>query len=521
MTEPTVALRASRREWIGLAVLALPTLLLALDVSVLYLALPNLSADLGADSTQQLWILDIYSFLLAGLLVTMGTLGDRIGRRKLLLIGAAAFGVASVLAAYSTSPEMLIATRALLGIAGATLMPSTMALIRNMFRDPAQMAQAIGIWFSCFMGGMLLGPVVGGVLLEHFWWGAAFLLGAPIMILLLIAGPVLLPEYRDPAAGKLDLLSVLLSLGTILPVIWGVKELARSGWAASAAAAIAAGLIVGVTFVRRQQRLEHPLLDLKLFRLPKFSAALAVMLAGGVVMAGIALQAALYLQVVNELSPLHAGLWLIPQNIAMIIGLSLAPRIATKLPTSTTIALGLVIAAAGLLVMILADSTGGLGYLISGLALTSFGMGLPMALTMNLMLTAAPPERAGSAASLSEMSGEGGIALGIATLGSLGTLVYRQQLDTTLPAGLPDDIADHARHSITTALESAHQLPGHLGAELAGAAKAAFTTGLDIVAAAGALAFLACAALAALTLRQSSADTATTEPTHEPAPEPA
>ena len=517
MTEPTVAPRATRREWIGLAVLALPTLLLSLDVSVLYLALPKLSADLGADSTQQLWILDIYSFLLAGLLVTMGTLGDRIGRRKLLLIGAGAFGVASVLAAYSSSPEMLIATRALLGIAGATLMPSTMALIRNMFRDPAQMAQAIGIWFSCFMGGMLLGPVVGGVLLEHFWWGSAFLLGVPIMVLLLIAGPALLPEYRDPAAGKLDLLSVLLSLGTILPVIWGLKELARSGWASTPAAAIAAGLVVGLVFVRRQQRLEHPLLDLKLFRLPKFSAALGVMLAGGVVMAGIALQAALYLQVVKELSPLHAGLWLIPQNVAMIIGLSLAPRIAKKLPTSTTIALGLVVAAAGLLVMILADSTGGLGYLIGGLALTSFGMGLPMALTMNLMLSAAPPERAGSAASLSEMSGEGGIALGIATLGSLGTLVYRQQMDTNLPAGLPDGVAAQARQSVTSAVESAQQLPAHLGAELAEAAKAAFTSGLDIVAAVGAVAFLTCAALAALTLRQR---TTQTQPTDEPVPEP-
>lgn len=521
MTEPTVAPRATRREWIGLAVLALPTLLLSLDVSVLYLALPNLSADLGADSTQQLWILDIYSFLLAGFLVTMGTLGDRIGRRRLLLIGGVAFGVASVLAAYSTSPEMLIATRALLGVAGATLMPSTMALIRNMFRDPAQMAQAIGIWFSCFMGGMLLGPIVGGVLLEHFWWGSAFLLGVPVMILLLIAGPILLPEYSDPGAGKLDLLSVLLSLATILPTIWGVKELARSGWTASAAAAIAAGLVVGVAFVRRQRHLEHPLLDLKLFRLPKFSAALGVMLAGGVVMAGIALQAAIYLQVVNGLSPLHAGLWLIPQNIAMIIGLSLAPRIATRLPTSTTVAVGLVIAAAGLLIITVTESTSGVGYLIGGLTLTAFGIALPMALTMNLMLAAAPPERAGSAASLSEMSGEGGIALGIATLGSLGTLVYRQQLDATLPADLPSQVAAQARQSVASAVETAQQLPGQLGAELADAAKAAFTSGLDIVAAIGAVAFLACALTAALALRQRSSGTAAAEPTQEPTPEPA
>jgi DHA2 family multidrug resistance protein-like MFS transporter len=178
------------------------------DIGVLYLALPHLSADLGADSTQQLWILDIYSFMLAGFLVTMGTLGDRIGRRRLLLIGGAAFGVASVIAAYSASAEMLIASRALLGIAGATLMPSTMALIRNMFHDPRQMGLAIGVWFSCFVGGMTLGPLVGGVLLEHFWWGSAFLLGVPFMVLLLVAGPILLPEFRDTGAGRLDPTSV-------------------------------------------------------------------------------------------------------------------------------------------------------------------------------------------------------------------------------------------------------------------------------------------------------------------------
>src|SRR5690242_6635957 len=222
--------RATRREWTGLAVLALPTLLLSLDVSVLYLALPKLSASLGADSTQQLWILDIYSFMLAGFLVTMGTLGDRIGRRRLLLIGGTAFGAASVLAAYSTSPGMLIATRAVLGVAGATLAPSTMALIRNMFRDPRQMGVAIGVWFSCFMGGMALGPLVGGLLLDHFWWGSAFLLGVPVMLLLVAVGPWLLPEYRDENAGKLDLVSVALSLAAILPVIYGLKALARDGW---------------------------------------------------------------------------------------------------------------------------------------------------------------------------------------------------------------------------------------------------------------------------------------------------
>lgn len=502
MSDTTTTL-ATRREWVGLAVLALPTLLLSLDVSVLYLALPKLSADLGATSTQQLWILDIYSFLLAGFLVTMGTLGDRIGRRKLLLIGGAAFGAASLLAAWSSSPEMLIATRALLGVAGATLMPSTMALIRNMFHDPKQMGQAIGLWYSCFMGGMLLGPVVGGVMLEHFWWGSAFLLGVPVMVLLLIVGPVLLPEYKDPHAGRLDLASVVLSLATILPFIWGLKELARSGWSALPVLAIAGGVAIGVLFVRRQQRLEHPLLDLGLFRLPRFSPALGIMFASGVVMAGVSFQAALFLQVVEGLSPLQAGLWLIPSNLAMIAGLTLAPRIAQRWQTSTAIAGGLVVCVVGLLIVTRTDSTGGLGVLIAGVVVTSFGMGVPMGLTMNLMMAATPPERAGSAASLNETSGEGGIALGIAILGSLGTLAYRHTLD--LPPGLPGGVAEQATQSVTGAVVAAGQIAGPLGEDLATVAKAAFANGLDLVAGVGAVIFLGCAVMAAIRLRTPAA----------------
>jgi MFS family permease len=290
-----------------------------LAASVLYLALPKVSADLGATGNQMLWILDIYSFVLAGFLVTMGTLGDRIGRRRLLLIGAAAFGGASILAAYSTSAEMLIATRALLGLAGATLMPSTMALIRNMFPDPKQMGTAIGVWFSCFMGGMAIGPLVGGALLEQFWWGSAFLLGVPFMALLLVVGPVLLPEYRAPGTGRLDLVSVGLSLAAILPAIYGLRELARRGWD-PVASAVVVGLAFGVIFVRRQRALADPLLDLRLFGYRALRSALSVYLLTGVVMAGVSLMSTVYLQSVLELSTLRAGLWLLPHNAALAAG---------------------------------------------------------------------------------------------------------------------------------------------------------------------------------------------------------
>src|ERR671919_1014833 len=257
--------RAGRREWIGLAVIALPCLLYAMDLTVLHLAVPRLSADLRPSSAQLLWIIDIYGFLVAGWLITMGTLGDRIGRRRLLMLGAAAFGAASVLAALSTSPEMLIAARALLGVAGATLAPSTLSLIFNMFADQRQRTLAIGVWAASFSAGAGIGPLLGGVLLESFWWGSVFLLAVPVMVLLLVLGPLVLPEYRDPDAGRLDLVSVFLSLVAVLAVIFGFKQIAQDGVGWLAMSTIIGGVAVGVVFVRRQLRLADPMIDLRLF----------------------------------------------------------------------------------------------------------------------------------------------------------------------------------------------------------------------------------------------------------------
>src|ERR687887_1707486 len=267
--------QAGRREWLGLAVIALPCLVYAMDLTVLNLAVPHLSADLRPSSAQLLWIVDIYGFLVAGLLVTMGTLGDRIGRRRLLLTGAAAFAIASLLAAYSRTAEQLIVARALLGVAGATLAPSTLSLIRTMFADPRQRTIAIGVWISSFSAGGAVGPLLGGVLLEWFWWGSVFLLAVPVMAVLLVLGPLLLPEFRDPQAGRLDLLSAGMSLAAVLAVIWGLKQLAQDGPGSLPALAILAGLALGVVFVRRQHTLADPLLDLRLFRVPAFSTALA------------------------------------------------------------------------------------------------------------------------------------------------------------------------------------------------------------------------------------------------------
>jgi MFS transporter, DHA2 family, multidrug resistance protein len=322
-TEPTP--KAGRREWIGLAVLTLACLLYVMDLTVLHLAVPAISADLQPTSAQLLWIIDSYGFFVAGSLITMGTLGDRIGRRKLLLIGAAAFGVGSLLAAFSPTAELLIVSRALLGVAGATLAPSTLSLIFHMFPDPKQRSVAIGFWIGAFSAGAAIGPVLGGMLLELFWWGSVFLLALPVMAALLILGPRVLPEFRDPAAGRLDLPSAGLSVAAVLAVIYGLKEIAQDGLAWPAALCVLAGLAIGVGFVRRQRRLADPMIDVGLFKLGRFNAALATNFLAIFVAVGYFLFVAQYLQLVLGLSPLQAGLWSLPSALGSSSAPSSAP----------------------------------------------------------------------------------------------------------------------------------------------------------------------------------------------------
>jgi MFS transporter, DHA2 family, multidrug resistance protein len=487
----TGGLRAGKREWLGLAVLALPTLLVSIDVYVMLLALPQMSTDLGADSTEQLWITDIYGFVLAGLLITMGTLGDRVGRRKMLFIGGAAFAVASVVAAYSTSPEMLIAARALLGIAGATLAPSTMALIRNMFPDPKQMGLAIGIWGMCFTAGALIGPLVGGAMLEHFWWGSVFLLGVPAMALLLVFGPMLLPEHRDPNAGRLDPTSVALSFVAVLPIIYGLKELAAEGWAATPVASVLVGLAFGVTFVRRQRKLTNPLLDLKLFSNRAFSTALGGMLFGTMLLGSMMLFISQDLQLVEGLSALQAGLWMLPAVIANSVSFMVAPILARRYRPAYLIGGGLGISVIGLLILTQVDSVSGPLTLSIGYAVIAVGAGPLVTLGLNLIMASSPPEKAGSAAAINETSGQFGFAFGIAALGSLVVAIYHSEV--SFPSDLSATDTAKATESLADATTVAAQLPDELGATVLGTAREAFTSGFTLVAAisAGLLAVIA------------------------------
>jgi MFS transporter, DHA2 family, multidrug resistance protein len=492
--------QAGRRDWSGLLVLVLPALVVSVDLSVLFLALPKLAQELLPASTQQLWIVDIYGFMLAGFLVTMGTLGDRIGRRKLLLTGGAVFGIASVLAAYATSPEMLIAARALLGIAGATLAPSTLALITNMFKDPKQRGTAIAVWTSCFMGGIVLGPIVGGFMLSRFWWGSVFLLAVPVMVLLLVAGPLLLPEYRNLDAGRLDLFSVGLSLMAVLPFIYGIKETARSGWAPGPVVALVTGAVFGVLFVRRQRHLADPVLDLGLFKIRVYRSALVLGLLLGIVAGGTLLLINLQLQMVEGLSPLRTGLWLVPGGIGMILAIMVSTGLARKIRPAYLMAAGFAVSAAGYAVLSQVPATDGLMMVVVGSFLGSVGVGPTVALGYGMILGSAPPEKMGSATGLSETSGEFGVAAGIAILGTVGAAVYRHQI--SVPAGLPTDAATTARESIANAVVVAQQLPGPVADELLTSARQAFTSGLNVVGVLAAVLSVALAGLAVLWLRQ-------------------
>lgn len=476
--EPTGT--AGLKEWIGLAVLALPTLLISMDLSVLYLAIPHISEALQPSSSQLLWILDIYGFLVAGFLITMGTLGDRIGRRKLLMIGALAFGVASIVAAYSTSASMLIGTRALLGIAGATLMPSTLALIRNMFHDDRQRTTAISVWMTSFMIGMVIGPLVGGAMLENFWWGSVFLVAVPAMVLLLVSGPILLPEYKDPNPGKLDILSALLSLLSVMAVIYGIKELAKDGWALDAVAVLVAGFVLGTVFVLRQQRLTDPLIDLRLFGNVRFSGSLVALMVAMLAMGGLFLLLAQYLQLVLGLSAFEAGLWTVPQAAAMVVAAGVVSALAPRVRPAYLMAVGLVIAMVGYAIFTQLSGADDLALIVTGMVVFSLGLSPMFVLGLDLIVGAVDPARAGAASAISETGQELSAALGVAVIGSIGTAVYRGQMAEQLPDGLPTEVAHAAEDTLAGALHVAAALPEAFGTELSTIARQAYTHALQV-----------------------------------------
>ncbi|MFC4502045.1 MULTISPECIES: MFS transporter [Streptomyces] len=481
--------RAGRREWTALGVLMLPLLLVSMDVSVLYFAIPAISADLEPSGTQQLWIFDIYAFALAGLLMTMGSLGDRIGRRRLLLLGAAAFGTASLLAAYANSAETLIAARALLGVGGATLMPSTMALIRTMFTDPAQRAKAIGLWSGVMTAGVALGSVMSGILVEYFWWGSVFLVNLPAMLLLLVLGPILLPESRDPAPGRFDWPSVPLSMAAVLPVVYGLKEIPSEGLHPQYVVSITVGLLFAALFVHRQRTAANPMISPALFRGPGFAPAVVLNLVSSFGMMGSAFFTTQYLQSVLGKSALEAALWALLPSVPIGMAAPLATSLVQKgVERAHVVTAGFATAAAGYALLALAG-TDSMWLVLVACGVLASGIVMVISQMTDLAMGAAPAERAGSASSLLETGAEFGGALGMAVLGSIGTAIYRHEIPSSAP--------DPARETLGGALALADRVPG-----LATAAREAFTSGMQAAAIAGAVVLAGSAVAATVSLRE-------------------
>ena len=471
--------RASARDWIALAVISLPCLVYAMDLTVLNLAVPHLALALAPSASELLWIIDIYGFMVAGTLVLMGTLGDRIGRRRLLLIGAAAFALASILAACARSAPELIAARAILGVAGATLAPSTLSLLRNIFLDERERTFAIGVWIACFSAGAALGPLAGGVILTFFWWGAVFLAAVPVMIGLLILGPLLLPEFRDESAGRLDILSAVQSIVATLAVIYGMKHVAEHGPGLEAAAAILLGLIVGGFFIRRQKRLADPMLDLSLFANPGIGAALCVNVTAMLGAMGIFVFISQYLQLVLGMSALEAGLWTAPSGVCFALGSMLTPQLLRFWRPTAVLTGGLLLAALGFLLLTQVRQESSMAVLMTAIVMLCCGLSPVGTVTIDFVMKLAPAERAGAASAISETSFEFGGALGIAVLGSLVSASYRLGMADVDLAGVPPDMAEAARRTLDAAVIGAGKLPADAAARLLEAAHAAFAVALD------------------------------------------
>ncbi|WP_228001186.1 MFS transporter [Nocardia australiensis] len=475
----------SRRAWLGLAVLLLPVLLVSMDISVLFLAMPTLTLDLDPSATEQLWILDIYGFLIAGLLITMGNLGDRIGRRNILLIGASVFGVASIIAAFAPSAAVLIAARALMGVGGATLLPSSLSLISSLFPNARERGAAIGVWTAFFAGGSAVGPILGGLLLHHFWWGSVFLINIPVLLILLVFGPLLLPEQRSALLGPLDIPSVVLSIGGILPVVYAVKHVAAEGLDWSALVIGLVGVVLLTVFVRRQRQLAEPLLDLRLFGRAQFSVAIGASLTGMMSLAAMSYLTSIYLQSVTGRDPLAAAMFGIPMAVAVFVFSMGGARVAQGIGVRGTFVLALLAAALGNLLLLGVGVDGGIMWYLVGSTIAGIGYGLAFTLVSEVAVSSVPPERAGSAVSISETSFELGNALGLALLGSVAALVFRSGGNFAATLGETVEEAGSDTSLIHAARES-------------------FVSGMHVATSVGAVLLLAMAAVAYLATSRSA-----------------
>ncbi|MFB2584209.1 MFS transporter [Herbiconiux liukaitaii] len=473
-----------RRAWFALAILMLPVLLVSIDNTVLSFALPTITEELKPDASTQLWMIDIYSLVLASLLVTMGGLGDRFGRRRLLFIGASGFAVVSVIAAFSPTAELLVAARAALGFFGAMLMPSTLALIRNIFPDADRRRLAIAIWAAAFAVGSSLGPILGGALLEVFPWGAVFLVAVPILIPLLVFGPFLIPESKDPHPGPLDIPSVVVSFLGMLGIVYAIKTLAHDGFAEAALwmpAAVAGALgVVGVVwFVRRQLRSPHPLLDMRLFAHGPFTASILANFLSIVALISFLFFVSQHLQLVLGLSPLVAGLVLLPGAVVSVVSGLAVVRLARRFRAESLLLVGLLLVAFGFGLAFLMRGDLSVAAIIITFGFLELGIGLSQTLSNDIIVSSVPPAKAGAASAISETAYELGAVIGTATLGTVLTAFYRAQVE--VPAGLTAEQTHAAGETLGGAVSVSQQLPDAIGAALLASAQHAFESGVGVL----------------------------------------
>lgn len=501
---PSQTATTPRRAWLALAVLMLPVLLIAIDNTVLAFALPMIAEDFRPAASVQLWIVDVYSLVLAALLVAMGSFGDRIGRRRILLIGASGFTVLSVAAAFAPSAAYLVAARAALGVFGAMLMPATLSLIRNIFAEAGPRRLAIAIWASCFTAGTTLGPIVGGALLQHFHWGSVFLVAVPLLLPLLVLGPRLVPESRDPSPGPVDLLSVTLSFTAMLPFVWAVKTVAHDGFSVTVGLAFAVGIASGVLFVRRQNRSATPMLDMSLFAYGPFSSSVLANFLSIVGLIGFVFFVSQHLQLVLGLSPLAAGLVTLPGAlVSMIAGIAVV-KAAKRFSAQTLMVGGLAFVATGFgMIMLFRHDLTVVAVIVSFVVL-ELGVGVSQTVSNDTIVASVPAAKAGAASAVSETAYELGAVVGTATLGTIFSAFYRTNVE--IPAGLTPEQAGAAGESIGGAVSVAAELPAETGARLLDSARTAFDSGIAPTALIAMALSLAAAAIVAWSFRGTATD---------------
>ncbi len=487
MSGTTTAAARCRREagaganrWVVLVVLCASLLLVAVDATVLHVAVPAVTEDLTPGAIELLWIVDIYPLVCASLLILFGTLGDRVGRRRVLLLGYALFGVASAVAALADTAQVLIVARALLGVGGAMIMPATLSILRQVFPDRRERALAIGVWSAVAAVGAAVGPLLGGFLLEHFWWGSVFLINIPLMLVSLPVGRLLLPESTGDGDGPWDVVGALMAAAGLFGVVLGVKRLGGGEDPLSAFTAVP--LVVGagllVAFVRRQRRRRHPLVDLKMFTRPAFSTSVGCIVLAMLALVGLELIAAQYLQLVLKLSPLETGLRLLPLTVAAMAAGLVGAKMLQRFGPRTMVCSGFCLTAAAVVTLTAMGSHDNAPLLLTGFVLLGFGLEVTLFGAYESMLSEAPQEQAGGAAAIGETSYQLGAGIGIALLGSVMNAAYAPGLSSV--RGVPAADSAAAGHSLGEAYEVAARLGGGPGEALRHAARQAFVHGLHV-----------------------------------------